>query len=208
MSRPARAAPRARRRAAAAAAAPPPRAPRPGAHCEPALSAAAAPRAERAATCVRQACEAGALRFLTARVLRAVPFEDEPPEQQELYAHTLHQLLMLFLDAQPGRCARAAAPTLVQAPARAPGEAGGRAARRDEVGALVGESSALSRERPDAAGALAPAGGGRDALDSLLDALAAVYGAFPDLWLDERLRRAPLSYPNPTRALGSPGAPR
>jgi len=171
------------------------------------LSAAAAPRAERAATCVRQACEAGALRFLTARVLRAVPFEDEPPEQQELYAHTLHQLLMLFLDAQPGRCARAAAPTLVQAPARAPGEAGGRAARRDEVGALVGESSALSRERPDA-GALAPAGGGRDALDSLLDALAAVYGAFPDLWLDERLRRAPHSYSTLTLTLASPGAPR
>ncbi len=207
MSRPARAAPRARRRAAAAGAAPTRRGARPGAYCKPVLSAAAAPRAERAATCVRQACEAGALRFLTARVLRAVPFEDEPPEQQELYAHTLHQLLMLFLDAQPGRCARAAAPTLVQAPARAPGEAGGRAARRDEVGALVGESSALSRERPDA-GALAPAGGGRDALDSLLDALAAVYGAFPDLWLDERLRRAPHSYSTLTLTLASPGAPR
>ena len=53
---------------------------------------------------MRQACEAGALRFLEAKVLRSVPFEDEPPEQQELYAHTLHQLLMLFLDVQPGRC--------------------------------------------------------------------------------------------------------
>ena len=60
-------------------------------------------RAERAATCVRQACEAGALRFLDARVLRSVPMEDEPPEQQELYAHAAHQLLMLFLDAPPGR---------------------------------------------------------------------------------------------------------
>ncbi len=56
---------------------------------------------------MRQACEAGALRFLEARVLRSVPFEDEPPEQQELYAQALHQLLMLFLDAQPGRCALA-----------------------------------------------------------------------------------------------------
>lgn len=55
---------------------------------------------------MRQACEAGALRFLEAHVLRSVPFEDEPPEQQELYAHAAHQLLMLFLDAQPGRCDR------------------------------------------------------------------------------------------------------
>lgn len=62
---------------------------------------------------MRQACEAGALRFLEARVLHSVPFEDEPVEQQELYAHKLHQLLMLFLDAQPGRCARAAAKTCV-----------------------------------------------------------------------------------------------
>ena len=58
---------------------------------------------------MRQACEAGALRFLEARVLRSVPFEDEPPEQQELYAHAAHQLLMLFLDAQPGRCGLRAA---------------------------------------------------------------------------------------------------
>ncbi|KAK9838304.1 hypothetical protein WJX81_003260 [Elliptochloris bilobata] len=126
------------------------------------LSQHAPPTArERAATCVRQACEAGALRFLEARVLRSVPFEDEPPAQQELYAQTLHQLLMLFLDVQPGR---------------------------DEVGVLASESSALSRERAETAGTLVAAGATRDALDSLLDALAAVYDVFPDLWLDERLR--------------------
>ena len=65
---------------------------------------------------------------------------------------------------------------------------------RDEVGALVSESSALSRERPETAGAVVAAGAARDALDSLLDVLAAVYDVFPDLWLDSRLRCAHLSH--------------
>ena len=59
------------------------------------------------------------------------------------------------------------------------------------MGALVAESSALSRERPETAGAVVPAGGAaRDGLDALLDALAAVYNVFPDLWLDSCLRCA------------------
>ena len=59
------------------------------------------------------------------------------------------------------------------------------------MGALVAESSAASRERPETAGAVVPAGGAaRDGLDALLDALAAVYDVFPDLWLDSRLRCA------------------
>lgn len=60
--------------------------------------------AERAANSVKQACEAGALQFLTVGILKSVPFEDEFPFQKELYVQALHQLLMTFLDAEPGRC--------------------------------------------------------------------------------------------------------
>ncbi len=61
--------------------------------------------AERAATGIRQAIEAGALTFLGSSIVRGSFFVDELPFQQELYAQTLHQLLMGFLDAEPGRCA-------------------------------------------------------------------------------------------------------
>ncbi len=60
-------------------------------------------RAERAANSIKQACESGALQFLTSGILKSVPFEDDFPFQKELYAQTLHQLLMTFLDAEPGR---------------------------------------------------------------------------------------------------------
>lgn len=38
--------------------------------------------------------------------MRGAFFEDELPYQKELYAQTLHQLLMGFLDAEPGRYTR------------------------------------------------------------------------------------------------------
>ncbi len=58
-------------------------------------------------------------------------------------------------------------------------------ARREIVGALVAESAARlgGKGKPAGLGGLA-----RDALEDLLDALAAVYGIFPDLWLDPELR--------------------
>lgn len=59
--------------------------------------------AERAARGVHQAIEAGALRFLSSSVVRGAFFEDELPYQKELYAQAFHQLLMGFLDAEPGR---------------------------------------------------------------------------------------------------------
>ena len=43
------------------------------------------------------------MRFLGSSVVQGAFFEDELPFQKELYAHTLHQLLMGFLDAEPGR---------------------------------------------------------------------------------------------------------
>ena len=61
--------------------------------------------AERAGNCIKQACEGGALRFLRAGLLQSVPFEDDFPAQRELYAQAIHQLLMTFLDAEPGRSA-------------------------------------------------------------------------------------------------------
>ena len=60
--------------------------------------------AERAGSCIKQACEGGALRFMHTGLLRSVPFEDNLPAQRELYAQAIHQLLMTFLDAEPGRC--------------------------------------------------------------------------------------------------------
>jgi hypothetical protein len=61
--------------------------------------------AERSANSIKEAIEAGALRFLSSGVLKSVPFEDDYPFQKELYAQVLHQLLMTFLDAEPGRYA-------------------------------------------------------------------------------------------------------
>ena len=60
--------------------------------------------AARAGNCVRQACEGGALRFLADGLLGSVPFADDSLLQRELTAQAVHQLLMIFLDAEPGRC--------------------------------------------------------------------------------------------------------
>ncbi len=43
------------------------------------------------------------MRFLGSSVVRGAFFEDELSFQKELYVQTLHQLLMGFLDAEPGR---------------------------------------------------------------------------------------------------------
>ena len=59
--------------------------------------------AERAARGIHQAIEAGALRFLGSNIVQGAFFEDELSFQKELYVQTLHQLLMGFLDAEPGR---------------------------------------------------------------------------------------------------------
>ena len=59
--------------------------------------------AERAARAVRQATAAGVLNFLDQSLLRALPFADDFPAQRELYSAALHQLVMEFLDAEPGR---------------------------------------------------------------------------------------------------------
>ncbi len=61
--------------------------------------------AERAAAAIKQAVEAGALQFVSNGLLRSVPFEDELPYQKELYTQVLHELLMGFIDAEPGRYA-------------------------------------------------------------------------------------------------------
>jgi alkyl sulfatase BDS1-like metallo-beta-lactamase superfamily hydrolase len=58
---------------------------------------------DRAAKAVRQATDAGALGWLDAGVLRSVAFAYDDAAQQELYAATIHQLLMLLLDAAAGR---------------------------------------------------------------------------------------------------------
>jgi hypothetical protein len=52
---------------------------------------------------VRQSTEAGALGWLDAGILRSVAFADDDAAQRELYAATIHQLLMLLLDAAAGR---------------------------------------------------------------------------------------------------------
>ena len=52
---------------------------------------------------MHQAIEVGALGFLGSSIVRGAFFEDELPFHRELYAQTFHQLLMGFLDAEPGR---------------------------------------------------------------------------------------------------------
>ena len=52
---------------------------------------------------MHQAIEVGALGFLGSSIVKGAFFEDELPFHRELYAQTFHQLLMGFLDAEPGR---------------------------------------------------------------------------------------------------------
>ena len=52
---------------------------------------------------MHQAVEAGALSFLGGSIVRGAFFEDELLFHKELYAQPFHQLLMGFLDAEPGR---------------------------------------------------------------------------------------------------------
>ncbi|CAK0757624.1 hypothetical protein CVIRNUC_002556 [Coccomyxa viridis] len=113
---------------------------------------------ERAVAGVHQAIEVGALGFLGSSIVRGAFFEDELPFHRELYAQTFHQLLMGFLDAEPGR---------------------------EEVGFLFSESSKRSSK---ASKSDQPASPTPDALEDLLDALSAVYTVFPDLWVDPALR--------------------
>lgn len=68
--------------------------------------------AERAVAGVHQAIEVGALGFLGSSIVRGAFFEDELPFHRELYAQTFHQLLMGFLDAEPGRYACVRCPML------------------------------------------------------------------------------------------------
>jgi hypothetical protein len=60
--------------------------------------------ADRAAVCVQQANDQGAFGFILKDVFHSVPFSDDFPFQQQLYASVIHQLIMLFLDAPVGRC--------------------------------------------------------------------------------------------------------
>jgi hypothetical protein len=60
---------------------------------------------ERAAICIKQACEVGVLHWLHTCVLESSPFMDDLPFQKEIYAQIVGQLLISFLDAEPGRCA-------------------------------------------------------------------------------------------------------
>ncbi len=62
---------------------------------------------------------------------------------------------------------------------------------RDEVGALVAESVARMNSKGTA---LLANGASHDALEDLLNAVAAVYDVFPDLWLDQELRCAKTSH--------------
>ena len=57
----------------------------------------------------------------------------------------------------------------------------------DEVGALCAESMARMKIKGTSLVANGPS---HDALEDLLNAVAAVYGVFPDLWLDQELRYA------------------
>ncbi len=59
--------------------------------------------AERAVAALASATDGGALGWLDRGLLRSTPFADEAGAARELYAGAAHQLLMLLLDAAPGR---------------------------------------------------------------------------------------------------------
>lgn len=61
----------------------------------------------------------------------------------------------------------------------------------DEVGALCAQSVARMKNKGTA---LATNGPAPDALEDLLNAMAAVYDVFPDLWLDQELRYGTKKY--------------
>ena len=64
-----------------------------------AVTNAASRHAGRAQKCMHAACEHGALQFLYTTVLSSHCFSDEQSTQRQLYASTLHRLLIQFLNA-------------------------------------------------------------------------------------------------------------
>lgn len=140
--------------------------------------------------------------------MRGAFFEDELPYQKELYAQTLHQLLMGFLDAEPGRYTghlhyaasleiagkwhwplpedlTLNAHLLQELSPCKESQVKVSYQCREEVGFLFSESSKRSAKTAKADLVNGPI---PDALEDLLDALSAVYTVFPDLWVDPALR--------------------